>query len=169
VGFQYTSGIDYSLREESENIQKAFYSYIMEIKGELEDYYVKLEKEEEAFKYAKSLGDLSENADINIAMDNIYELKKIIDETKNEIQLYEQFQLSYTPTGIVEIGSTVRLQYDGKKIVVKIAADDISNQWINLIAANCPVGKAIIGKKAGDEAEATTPTRTNRLLIEGVY
>lgn len=111
----------------------------------------------ERLQYAKSLGDLSENAEYHAARetqgrneDRIKEIEAII---KNA-QIVEK-----TNSDTAQITSVVTVQKEGEKekrefTLVGIEEADMASGKLSI---ESPIGKALLDKKKGDTAEVETP------------
>ena len=127
---------------------------------EVELEVLKTEKRKEileALEFAKSLGDLSENAEYHQAREEQGKLEERIANIENLLQNSETVKKHHS--GLVEVGSTVVVQKDGTKekktfsIVGSEEADVLSGK----ISNNSPLGRALLGKKKGDKAHFATP------------
>lgn len=111
----------------------------------------------DALEYAKSLGDLSENAEYHQARedqanceDRIVHIEQIL---KNAVIMETH------ATGVVSVGSTVTVTKKGSKeektyaIVGSEEADSISGK----ISNESPLGEALLGKKKGDKMIVHAP------------
>jgi transcription elongation factor GreA len=111
----------------------------------------------DALEYAKSLGDLSENAEYHQARedqanceDRIVHIEQIL---KNAVIMETH------ATGVVSVGSTVTVAKKGSKeektyaIVGSEEADSISGK----ISNESPLGEALLGKKKGDKVVVHAP------------
>lgn len=111
----------------------------------------------DALEYAKSLGDLSENAEYHQARedqanceDRIVHIEQIL---KNAVIMETH------ATGVVSVGSTVTVMKKGSKeektyaIVGSEEADSISGK----ISNESPLGEALLGKKKGDKVIVHAP------------
>jgi transcription elongation factor GreA len=111
----------------------------------------------DALEYAKSLGDLSENAEYHQARedqanceDRINHIEQIL---KNAVIMETQ------AAGVVYVGSTVTVQKKGSKeektfaLVGSEEADSVSGK----ISNESPLGQALIGKKKGDKVTVHAP------------
>lgn len=138
----------------------------MKLEEELD--YLKKEKRLEvikALKEARELGDLSENAEYDAARNEQAMVEARIREI--EIILENATIIQDGGNGVVSIGTTVTLKYDGEddeeeyKIVGSQEADPMSNR----ISNESPIAKAIIGSKQGDIVEVESPTGKYKVEI----
>jgi transcription elongation factor GreA len=118
-------------------------------------------------------GDLIENAEYESAKNEqafvegrIQELKMIL-ANAHIIGYDENGEES---NGYVQVGSTIYIREDGEKrsdkyIIVGAAEADPRN---GMISNESPIGKAAIGKKAGEEIEIDTPDGKLKLRITTV-
>ncbi len=102
----------------------------------------------EALEYAKSLGDLSENAEYHEARDNQGVIEDRI--AKLEDLLKNASIIKSNNTGMVGVGSVVTVEKDGKKVEYTIVGSEESDFVANKISMRSPFGQAIMGKKKGD-------------------
>lgn len=102
----------------------------------------------ESLEYAKSLGDLSENAEYHEARD----AQGIIEDriAKLEELLKDAIIVHSANTGVVGVGSVVTVEKEGKKFEYTIVGSEESDVVANKISMRSPFGQAIIGKKKGD-------------------
>jgi transcription elongation factor GreA len=111
----------------------------------------------DALEYAKSLGDLSENAEYHQAREDQANCEDRIIHIE---QILKNVVLVETgTTGVVHVGSTVTVQKKGEKgektfaLVGSEEADSISGK----ISNESPLGEALIGKKKGDKVTVHAP------------
>lgn len=111
----------------------------------------------ESLEYAKSLGDLKENAEYHEARDVQATIEDRI--AKLEDLLKKASILSAgNSTGIVNIGSQVTVEKDGKKFAYSIVGSEEADIISNKISIRSPFGQAIIGKKKGDDFTFKAPS-----------
>ena len=112
----------------------------------------------DALEYAKSLGDLSENAEYHQARedqanceDRISHLENII---KNAVIMDEKLS-----SGKVEVGNTVTVAKKGDKAerVFVIVGSEETDSINGKISNESPLGSAILGKAKGDSVTVNTP------------
>lgn len=111
----------------------------------------------DALEYAKSLGDLSENAEYHQAREDQANCEERI--SRVEQILKNAVVTNGHQTGTVGVGSTVTVTKKGDKeektfaIVGSEEADSISGK----ISNESPLGQAIIGKAKGDKVTVHAP------------
>lgn len=102
----------------------------------------------ESLEYAKSLGDLSENAEYHEARDMQATIEDRI--AKLEDLLKNASIVSESHSGVVNVGSTVTVEKDSKKFTYSIVGSEEADVAGNKISIKSPFGQAIFGKKKGD-------------------
>lgn len=118
----------------------------------------------ERIKTAREFGDLSENAEYSAARQEQERTENRIAEIENILQNVKVIQ---KPKGDakVQIGSKVKLKAaNGTKefqVVGTVEADPLNGK----ISDESPIGKALLGKKEGEEVEITTPADTTTYKI----
>ena len=129
-----------------------------ELKAEL-DFLKKTKRKEvaEQLEYAKSLGDLSENAEYHEARD----LQASVEDRINKLDaiLKSASIVSTHSADIVTVGSTVVVERasDKKSITYTIVGSEEFDIANNKISNRSPFGEAIMGKKKGDAFSFKTP------------
>lgn len=111
----------------------------------------------ESLAFAKSLGDLSENAEYHNARDEQARLEDRI--IKIEEILKSSQIVDHHKGAVVEVGSTVIVQKKGdktKKTYIIVGSEE-SDMVQGKISNNSPLGEALMGKKKGDVAPFITP------------
>jgi transcription elongation factor GreA len=109
----------------------------------------------QSLEYAKSLGDLSENAEYHEARDVQATIEDRI--AKLEELLKTATIVSGNHSGTVNVGSVVTVEKDGKKITYNIVGSEEADVASNKISIRSPFGQAIIGKKKGDSFSYQAP------------
>jgi transcription elongation factor GreA len=129
-----------------------------ELKQELHHLKTVRRKEiAESLEYARSLGDLSENAEYQEARD-------LQAATEERIQKLESILASanivtHKRSDVVSLGSKVTIQKAGEKDTHKyqIVGSEEANMMERKISHLSPMGDALMGKKKGDTFEFQTP------------
>ena len=111
----------------------------------------------ENLEYAKSLGDLSENAEYHEARELQANTEDRI--AKLETMLKSAVIISLHHSEAVGIGSVVKLEKikDGSKSKYKIVGSEEANLAGGKLSINSPLGSTMVGKKKGDEFKLNTP------------
>ena len=132
--------------------------------------YLKGEKREEikeAIALARSFGDLSENAEYDEARNEQAKTEARISELEQLIENAVIVDEASIDTSVVNIGSTV-LVYDldeKEEIEYNIVGSIESDPFSNKISDQSPIGKAIMGTKAGDIITVDIPSGPIQLKI----
>lgn len=117
---------------------------------------VKRKEIAESLEYAKSLGDLSENAEYHEARDAQATIEDRI--TKLEELLKHAVIISGSHSGTVNVGSIVVVEKDGKKSEFTIVGSEESDVAANKISIKSPFGQAALGKKKGETFTFDAPS-----------
>lgn len=133
-----------------------------ELKKEL-DYLKTTRRKEiaESLEYARSLGDLSENAEYQEARDLQASTEERIRKIESVLQS-AKIVSDKKSSNVVGLGSTVSIQKEGEKgrhkySIVGTEEADMAEQKISYIS---PLGEAMMGKKKGESFTFTTPNGT---------
>ncbi len=108
-------------------------------------------------EYARSLGDLSENAEFNKAREDQAIVEDRIAQLENVIANAEIVKVHHSNT--VEVGTKVHLQKKGEKNaeVFTIVGSEEIDPSENKVSSKSPIGSAVIGKKEKDVVTVKTP------------
>lgn len=111
----------------------------------------------EALQFARSLGDLSENAEYHNAREEQARLEERINQI--EVILRDSVLVTSHQKTVVSVGCIVTLKKKGQKdeVVYTIVGSEEADITQNKISNNSPLGMAIIGSRKGDHAKVTTP------------
>ena len=101
---------------------------------------------------ARGFGDLSENAEYDAARNAQAENEARILQLKADIENAEIHDASKSVQGVVDIGSIVKVvdETDGTETTFRIVGSNEANVVEGKISDQSPVGKALIGHRAGD-------------------
>jgi transcription elongation factor GreA len=113
-----------------------------------------------AIAEARAHGDLSENAEYDAAKERQAFIEGRIAEIESKLanaQIIDPKALD--ADGRVVFGATVEIEdvEAGQTVTYQIVGDDEADLKQNKISLNSPVGRALIGKFAGDIVEVHTP------------
>ena len=136
------------------------YEGLKKLEDELQDLKVNRRKEvAQKIKEAREQGDLSENAEYDAAKDEQRDIEARIEEIEKILKNAEVADDEFG-AGVINLGSTVTV-YDcefDEEIVFKLVGSTEAKSLENKISNESPLGKAMIGKKAGDDIEVETPS-----------
>jgi len=112
-----------------------------------------------AIAEARSHGDLSENAEYHSAKEAQSHNEGRIVELEDLLQRAEVIDISKLTGGAVKFGATVTLidEDTEEKKVFQIVGQTEADVKSGKVSISSPTGRALIGKKAGDSVEVTTP------------
>ena len=119
-----------------------FKKELAELKG------VKRKEVAASLEYAKSLGDLKENAEYHEARDVQATVEDRI--SKLEELLKNATIVSGNHAGVVNVGSLVTVEKGDKKFVYNIVGSEEADVASSKISIKSPFGQAVVGKKKGD-------------------
>jgi len=129
-----------------------------ELTKELEQLKTVRRKEvAENLEYAKSLGDLSENAEYHEAREVQANVEDRIGKLEAMLKSAVLMELHHTEA--VDIGSTVTLLKDGesKEVTYKIVGSEEADLAQEKLSLNSPLGQALLKKRKGETLVAKTP------------
>lgn len=108
---------------------------------------------------ARSHGDISENAEFEAAKDRQAFIAGRLNDLEYKLALAEIIDPDTMPKDRAVFSSLVLLENidTGEKVEYQLVGPDESNVEQGLISVSSPLGKAIIGKKPGDEIILQTP------------
>ena len=122
-----------------------------------------------SLEYAKSLGDLSENAEYHQTREEQGKLEERI--AKIEQILQSSHIISSSGGGdVVEVGSKVIVQKEGKKenITYTIVGSEEADMTKGKVSNKSPMGEALFGKKKGESISFVTPGGVSNYKILSV-
>jgi transcription elongation factor GreA len=119
-------------------------------------------------KAAREFGDLSENFEYHAAKNEQGMMEARINEIESIIKNHVLLERK-APTGVVDMGSTVRFSEAGAdeeiyRIVGPVEADPKAGR----VSYESAIGKALIGHRVGEEVEIKTPNGTYSVRIVGI-
>ncbi len=140
-----------------------------ELREELEVLQTEGRKQiSDALVYAKSLGDLSENAEYAQAREDQAKLEDRISKIEHILKT-AQVATKHS-TEAVTVGSTVELikKADKSKRVFTIVGGEESDTAAGKISFHSPIGQALMNKKVGDVFKITTPKGIVEYTVVGI-
>lgn len=147
--------------------------YITKAKfSELKKEYEELLQTEKNKTVGQEAPKILESEDMNPEFVSFQEdigfLRSRIDELKDILDHHELIKKPVkTEQGIVGIGAKVKIDVAGKKDEFVIVGTLEANPALGKISNESPVGKALLGKKIGDEVLISSPVKTT-YKIKGI-
>jgi transcription elongation factor GreA len=124
-----------------------------------------------AIAEARAQGDLSENAEYEVAKDRQGFIEGRIQDIEGKLSAAQIIDPSGLDAGgKVVFGSTVELEEEtsGEAVKYQIVGEDEADLKLGLINISSPIARALIGKEEGDTAEVQAPGGVKRYEIVGV-
>ncbi|MGI8573029.1 MAG: transcription elongation factor GreA [Solirubrobacteraceae bacterium] len=117
-------------------------------------------------KEAREFGDISENAEYDDAKNEQAMLEARIATLEEKLRSATVIDASELGTDVVRVGSVVYVKDEGGKSIKYSIVGSAEAKPAELRLSNeSPVGKALLGKKRGDEVVFATPKGERRLRI----
>ena len=136
------------------------YAGLTKLENELQDLKVNKRSEvAEKIKEAREQGDLSENAEYDAAKDEQRDIEARIEEIEKILKNAEVADEDASNKGTANLGCIVKvldMEFD-EEVEFKLVGSTEAKSLENKISNESPMGKALIGKQAGDEVEVDTP------------
>ena len=121
-------------------------------------------------KRARALGDLSENAEYHMAKQRQDFVSARLMQLKNRLADLSLINMNNIPKDRIAFGSKVSL-YDvdrNVEIEYRLVTSEEADVSKGLISTTSPIGRALMGKKAGDAVTVTTPNGAREFEIRTV-
>jgi transcription elongation factor GreA len=116
----------------------------------------------QAIATARSFGDLSENFEYHAAKNEQGLLERRITMLRDRLDRAVLVDVDAAATDTVTIGSKVEIEDEqGERMQVEISS-------VGGVSPDSPVGRALLGRKAGDEVEIQAPRGAWRARIRSV-
>lgn len=137
-----------------------------DLKQELADLKAERPAVIEDVQKARELGDLKENGYYQASKAKL----RSIDSRVTRILYYLKVGeiVAEQKVGEIGIGKTVTLKNDAREVTYLIAGDLEANPSEGKLSLRSPIGKALEGKKEGDEVEIVIPSGTVKYKITKV-
>jgi len=135
------------------------YEGLTKYEEELSDLKVRRRKEvAQKIKEARELGDLSENAEYDAAKDEQRDIEARIEELEKILKNAEVVVEDEVDSSKINVGCSVKLlDIDEKEeLEYKIVGSSEADSLAGKISNESPVGKALIGHKAGETVSVET-------------
>ncbi len=141
---------------------------ITELKVEIENLISQRGVIAERIKTAREFGDLSENAEYSSARDEQDRVESRISEIDHILKNVEVIGAPKAG-GKIQLGNKVSLKgANGKAKEFQVVGTVEANPLSGKISDESPIGKALLGKKVGEEVEIVTPAETSTFIVESI-
>ena len=141
---------------------------LLKLNNELDNLIsVKRKEVSEKIKVALSFGDLSENSEYDEAKNEQAKVEARIAEIEAILKNAKIIEEEIIDTDSIHVGSKVKIfevAYDEEN-VYHIVGSTEADPKENRISDESPIGKAILGHKAGDTVDAETPAGVVKIKI----
>jgi len=121
----------------------------------------------EHLEYAKSLGDISENAEYHEARAEQANLEDRIMKLETMLKVAVIVSNS-TSKDVVSIGSTVTIEKGGNVTTYKIVGSEEVDIAQGKLSINSPLGESVVGKKKGEKFTCKTPLGEVECIIKEI-
>ena len=133
------------------------------------DRELKLELPKE-IKRARELGDLRENAEYAAAKERQRLVEARISLLRKRVSEIALMNVDRIPADRAGFGSTLHVVEDtGDKLVFQLVMPEDADAPKGLVSTTSPIGRALLGKQAGDCVTVTTPGGTRGFEIVKLY
>jgi transcription elongation factor GreA len=117
---------------------------------------------------AKEYGDLSENSEYSDAKDQQVFVEGRISELEHILKNAVIIDENHTDCASVNVGCTVHVEIESGEAEFKIVGSAEADPEKGWISNESPIGKALIGKKPGDEIEVNVPAGTLKYKVKKI-
>ncbi|CAM3218937.1 Transcription elongation factor GreA [Sphingomonas antarctica] len=123
----------------------------------------------DAIEEARAHGDLSENAEYHAAKERQGQIEAMIADIEGKLSRATIIDPTTLSGDKVVFGATVTLlDEDDKAVRYQIVGETEANAKDGRISYNSPIGRALIGRKVGDEVEVTVPSGDRYYQVDKV-
>ena len=123
----------------------------------------------DAIEEARAHGDLSENAEYHAAKERQGQVEAQIAELEDKVTRAQIIDPTTLSGDKIVFGATVTLlDDDDKPVRYQIVGQTEADAKAGRISYNSPLGRALIGKKVGDEIEFTVPSGDRFFAVQKI-
>jgi|SRR6478735_11160723 transcription elongation factor GreA len=106
---------------------------------------------------ARELGDLRENAEYSAAKERQRFVEARVSMLRKRVSEIQLINLERIPADRAGFGSKLTIKENGRELCYELVMPEDADPDRGLVSVASPIGRALIGKEAGDEVEAPTP------------
>ncbi len=123
----------------------------------------------DAIEEARAHGDLSENAEYHAAKERQGHVEAMIADLEDRVSRAQIIDPASLSGDKIIFGATVTLlDDDDKPVKYQIVGQTEADAKKGRISYSSPLGKALIGRKVGDEIEVTVPSGDRFYVVEKI-
>ncbi|MEH3107376.1 MAG: transcription elongation factor GreA [Sphingomonas fennica] len=123
----------------------------------------------DAIEEARAHGDLSENAEYHAAKERQGQIEAMIADIEDKLSRAMVIDPTTLSGDKVVFGATVHLlDEDDKPVTYQIVGQVEADAKAGRISYNSPLGRALIGRKVGDDVEVTVPSGDRYYSIDSI-
>ena len=123
----------------------------------------------EAIEEARAHGDLSENAEYHAAKERQGQVEAMVGDLEDRINRAQIIDPTTLSGDRIVFGATVTLLDDSEKpIRYQIVGQTEADAKVGRISYNSPLGRALIGRKVGEEIEVTVPSGDRFYVVKQI-
>ena len=139
------------------------------ITADLKAYRAERPKIVDAIEEARAHGDLSENAEYHSAKERQGQIEASIGDLEDRVSRAQIIDPTTLSGDRIVFGATVSLLDDEDKPVrYQIVGQTEADAKVGRISYNSPLGRALIGRKVGDEIEVTVPSGDRFYVVKKI-
>jgi transcription elongation factor GreA len=116
---------------------------------------------------AKDLGDLAENSEYHEAKQEQAFLAGRAQDLRYKVK-HARIISNSNKSGVIAVGSSVKISVDGQKRDFSLVGSDESDPANGKISIDSPIGRALLGHKAGEKVMVSTPAGESEYQIIAV-
>jgi transcription elongation factor GreA len=106
---------------------------------------------------ARELGDLRENAEYAAAKERQRFVEARVSMLRMRVSQIQLMNLDKIPHDRAGLGSKLTLVENGREFTYELVLPEDANPDLGLVSVASPIGRALVGKEAGDEVTVPTP------------
>jgi transcription elongation factor GreA len=116
---------------------------------------------------ALQMGDLRENAEYHSALERQNFVKARIGQVQKQLKELAMVDLNSVPRDRVALGSAVTMidAETGKEVTYELVIPDMADFSKGMVSVTSPIGRALAGRRAGEEVMVRIPSGTRTYAI----
>ncbi len=124
-----------------------------------------------AISFARSLGDLSENAEYETAKNKQSFIEGRIQEVDAKIgraEVIDPAKITKKDRVVFGLSATLEDVESGDVLTYQIVGEDETDPDNGIISISSPIGRALIGKEIDDDVQVRTPGGIREFIVVGI-